>query len=560
MAGGVRKLFISNKGLDNYVDKIYENSSKALSKEEIKNNIMQELKLVVKKKHIKSISIRDNGEMRIRTNDLFISTTDTGILRKFIIGRWNIEIDWEKDIKFYADDYEKYGFISGCWGGDTVHPHISGRTHIGCLGNVEGELYKAYQLGNVRVLVILLIGYLTSVNIADSAGKYLSRCIECELDEEGNPKLIAVNPGEFVYKYKDNEFSINREYPNTYRNNREAITLNVKPAVDKEHHEYLIANHHYKCNVCGKVRNEWHLEKVKIPSKGTTYYACSECKDKIKTCDVCGDVAMANKFQRNAEGTIFCENCIKDYCSTCNLCDEVILPHGKPEEILYKILELGKCEKDLNHSTIYKSSSGKYVKKPVCDSCCNAVAQNDKLKVVFKKYNVNPLIYKVTEIDINSKVAMLTTSYEKQYKIIDIKSNFILPNCSPGSFNIYQYYNLYDCYRQVHMQKVEYNFSYELFMQKYLIALAKITRGSEDRYIDKGMQSTFTRSSLYNDWCIIPKVLLTKPWEDIGMVDNKYIMSSSNTDIMLKVTFCIPTEARQREIITNGILEEKIFV
>lgn len=197
MAGGVRKLFISDEGLIEYARYTLNKRGITLTEDSLAEEIARlkaSLQKVVKKKHIKSISIRGTGEMSIKTNQLFISTSDTGILRRFPIGSWEIVLRVEHDVLFKAQEKSIYAFNSGCWGSDTVHPHISGRTSHGCLGSAEGNIYKSHQRGDIEVLISLLIGYLTSVNIYDAAGKYLSRCLECELDDQGNPILEEKAP------------------------------------------------------------------------------------------------------------------------------------------------------------------------------------------------------------------------------------------------------------------------------------------------------------------------------------------------------------------------------
>lgn len=220
MAGGVRKLFVDELGLRAYAIEVVDNKHLESTQENVQAECMRiktELKRAVSKKDIRSISIRGNGTMVIRTNDLFISTRETGVLRKFVIGSWEITMRSGYEPYFKANDL-KYAFDSGCWGANTVHPHVSGRTHHGCLGNTEGNIYKSHQRGDIVVLISLLIGYLTSVNVVDGAGKYLSRCVEVELDNKGNPILVEDGPGVFNYKWKEaNEF-IQANKGRSYRN------------------------------------------------------------------------------------------------------------------------------------------------------------------------------------------------------------------------------------------------------------------------------------------------------------------------------------------------------
>jgi len=82
------------------------------------------------------------------------------------IGQFKITIDMRSfNIKFYNLNNRRSGF----WGGDNMHPHISS-AGVACLGNLTEMIAFATSEAKLDILIDVLIQYLQSVNLLDSAG------------------------------------------------------------------------------------------------------------------------------------------------------------------------------------------------------------------------------------------------------------------------------------------------------------------------------------------------------------------------------------------------------
>lgn len=140
----MRKLFIDNEGktvLANKIKNYYDNNNEARFADtiEAQDYLVKELDIAKNLRGVESISIPKSGNMRVRTTDLFITDSSTGIVRKFFIGNWIVEFTTDNQIKFFSQNKDELGFHSSIWGDGTVHPHISGRANRGCLGSAEAR-------------------------------------------------------------------------------------------------------------------------------------------------------------------------------------------------------------------------------------------------------------------------------------------------------------------------------------------------------------------------------------------------------------------------------------
>lgn len=560
MAGGVRKLFIDELGLTDYVSEVVNNKDLQNTPENIQAERMRitvELKRAVAKKDIKSISIRGNGTMVIRTNDLFISTRDTGVLRKFAIGSWEISMRVGYEVYFKANDL-KYAFDSGCWGEKTVHPHVSSRTHHGCLGNTEGNIYKSHQRGDIVVLISLLIGYLTSVNVSDGAGRYLSRCVEVELDNEGNPILVEASPGVFNYKAKEhNEFSKTADV----RDYRNAVSTSYGNPIDLEHHEYLLEGHANKCAMCSTVTNSWHLTKL------NNTYVCPTCKANVKFCDICGSLWFNSSGYTNGEGTLFCGECADIYKYKCNYCNANILPSGTPEEVKKKIGDMYKSPKSAAGLILTPVGAG-YATRPTCKECRKALfdapngsAVAKKVATLHKHSDVISYIRVVDTVNITDVVAMKEKRIPIYFKY-PISDMYCLPSTNQRLMKSFTHHflkhianegNIFDGAAGVRTK--------HLFGVTNLIGILRVDRGSRPKYIEVDITKVGTPPSyIKQQLMVIPKSLLAKPWEDINVVDNNYIMSFHNEKGNLDVEVAKLTEERQRELAIAALSKDRIFI
>lgn len=560
MAGGVRKLFVDEQGLRAYAIEVVDNKHLESTQENVQAECMRiktELKRAVSKKDIRSISIRGNGTMVIRTNDLFISTRETGVLRKFAIGSWEITMRLGYEPYFKANDL-KYAFDSGCWGANTVHPHVSGRTHHGCLGNTEGNIYKSHQRGDIVVLISLLIGYLTSVNVVDGAGKYLSRCVEVELDDEGNPILVEDGPGVFNYKWKEaNEFiQTNKE-----RNYRSSVTTNYSNPVDLEHHEYLLHEYDRKCEMCSTVMNSWHLTKL------NNSYVCSKCKDNVKVCDICGGMWFKSTGLANDEGTLFCKDCAYTYEYKCNYCNNYILPNGTPEEVKNKIADMYKSPKSSAGLVLTPVEAG-YTNIPTCKECRKALfdaptgsALAKKVATLHKHSDVISYIRVVDTVNITDVVAIKEEDIPAYFKY-PISDLYCLPSTNQRLMRTFTNHSLKHIANDVSIFGGSTDMKTKhLFGVTNLIGILRVDRGSRPKYIEVDITYTvIPKSYIKQQLMIIPKSLLAKPWEDINVVDNNYIMSFHNEKGNLEVEVAKLTEERQRELAIAALSKDRIFI
>lgn len=386
-----RKLFIDDVGLDRYANRVYKDSLDDDNRNyadviECRNYIMQQLKLASRLNNVQSISVLQSGIIRIRTRDLFISNSDTGILRKFFVGKWKIECDYYFNLKFRSCDIQELGFHSGCWGDNTVHPHINGRNAEGCLGNAAAPLNLYIRNGDIKAFAIYAIGYLTSVNIGDSAGRYLGSCKEVKLDEDGN----VMHDEDGNYMFIENEFNAN---------NTKCISTVFSTKVDTKHHEYITENSS-TCKICGNPFNMDKIKPFRFNDTGTCFI-CDDCSDNIKTCDCCHSIITKDDKIKSIEvnGVTICSNCVQKYLYTCVLCDTVILPDVDiTKDNVKEILVSNKSNIDFNktHTVYYSKPSQHYGNKlkvtHICTSCKELAHTNEMVKnniIMFTKAKLN---------------------------------------------------------------------------------------------------------------------------------------------------------------------------
>lgn len=400
MAG--RKLFINNDGLmqlaanllseTNAEDRAHNKSYRFQSITECQEYILKQLKVAVKMKKILSISIIKTGTVRIRTADMFISNAETGVLRKWYIGPWRIDVDKYGDIKWRPLKASTLGIRVGCWGGDrTVHPHISGKTYKACLGNAQSPLQIYYHSGEFKAFIIMLIGFLESVNIADTAGRHLLGCREVELDDNDEP--IKDEEGNYVYR---TDTEVTREYNNEELNNdygrgNMAVASTVKGMVDTKHKEYLCEGHAFKCQACGGVYNSYYKTTIKDKSY------CKDCAKDLKICDICGGMANSNSVV--VDGFTICHACNDYICRKCGTCGKPMYPKLTQDTIyiisrlisngnkkaLTKLLKdkvVTSINKNVKEDDVLSKVGACIHKEFICDDCRELAKVNETLKQI----------------------------------------------------------------------------------------------------------------------------------------------------------------------------------
>lgn len=388
---GVRRLFINNNGFDKFTENVF--STRESMKDEAfadiiecREYVMKQFKLASKLPKVSSISLTEDGEIRIRTRDLFISNSETGILRKFFVGKWKVTIALAGEYRFYPLNKNELEYDSGVWGSGTVHPHISGRSHQGCLGSAATPLQLYLKAGDIKTLVIYVLGYLESVNIDDAAGSELGYCKEVALDEEGN----VLHDEDGNYKFKSNEFDREHHY---------RIATTVSSNVDLIHHEYITVNYR-KCDMCGHTFNASYTE---ILEDGEC--VCKDCSKDMKRCAICNKLT-GKVVHDNINDMDYCENCATNYFGKCSYCDDYIFKPLDKEDIMGSIIKLTRESEKKNNYLLVKTSTdnGMHTKR-VCDACKDIIEQ-DKLPVTkmvnLKRIKIeNPMAEVLTDIPFN---------------------------------------------------------------------------------------------------------------------------------------------------------------
>ena len=385
MAG--RKLFINDAGLDRYARSVMKNTQDNEEEAyadiiECKEQIKEQLKLTANMPKIISISIIEDGSIRFRTGDLFITTGDTGRIRKFFVGKWEVEVDIYGNYKFKSKNKEELGFRSGIWGSNTVHPHISGRDGHGCLGNAQTPLQLYLKTGSVKALAMFILGYLESVNIEDSAGRYLGACKEVKLDENCN--VMHDENGNYIFI--ENEFN---------RMGVWRVSSAQRNTVDTIRKEY-VTERSKTCFSCGNGFNADIMETVM--KDGETCAVCPECKDKYKKCDLCGEYTTSVK---DFNGVSICDHCLKAFFPKCSVCGVYIVPKDITKDNIDDVLKNNLLNYDYLRNTLgYTEQDGNVNRVGVCDTCKDIVHRSANLKdyfVKFKRAEVSERLFDVLQ-------------------------------------------------------------------------------------------------------------------------------------------------------------------
>lgn len=386
--GGIRKLFISNKGFDNFAESIYNTTKE--NKEQAfpdiiacRDYIMSQFKLASKLSKVASISLTDNGELRIRTNDLFISDSSTGKLRKFFVGKWKVTTTVDGAYYFSSANKKELGFNSDIWGEGTVHPHISGRSNYGCLGNAEAPLQLYLKTGSIKTLVIYILGYLESVNIQDSAGVSLGYCHEVALDDNGN----VLHDENGNYKFISNEFDRERNHK---------VTTAISPNVDTIHHEYITCNGY----VCDKCRKGFNKTYIRRDTNGNYY--CKECIKDMKTCSLCGQVAVTH-IHDNVNDLDYCENCANTLFNKCTFCKEYMFPKINKDDLENEIIRIRHIANLKNNFIIARKDN--FMRLATCCDSCKSLIMGDKLNSI-KPIKFNRLQVANTLVDMPEEIPL----------------------------------------------------------------------------------------------------------------------------------------------------------
>lgn len=371
-----RKLYIDDGGLAIYAESVAKylnnkyNMGTTVDNERAK--IYTELKLAVENEKIKSITVNKDGQIIIKTNELII--TEPTLKRKFYVGSYEIRCHFYGTFKFKSiSNFKDYlQFNSPCWSCKTVHPHIKSTTGHACLGNAETPMLLFIQQGEIRALISIIIGYLETVNINDSAGKYVGCLPELELDDNGNPIVLDSNADTLEARYLIRTDTVFTREEMCCSNDRGIRGITKSK-------EYALASSKY-CECCGDLFNSWEIHDY-INDYG---WVCKECYKDLKICDVCGRIIKNNSEYKTHNDILFCDACATRLLVECAQCGDIIT--GITKEDLDKITpnnydaKYNAIQDSIEPHSVYivdNKLDNKYIY--LCDTCKPTIKSNPVL-------------------------------------------------------------------------------------------------------------------------------------------------------------------------------------
>lgn len=164
-------------------EKMLSSNTDAFAELEITLN--KELEIMANNKMIKKVEIDEQGLIIAHTEMIYSNVLGKdNKVRRYRFGEYQLKIDVSNgEVKFInANNKDKR---HSCWGDKCHHPHVNeqGNACLGSASTLIMDCVDRYQWG---VLADVLINYLQSVNIDDSAGKYYIRWDE--VDNDGKKK------------------------------------------------------------------------------------------------------------------------------------------------------------------------------------------------------------------------------------------------------------------------------------------------------------------------------------------------------------------------------------
>ena len=274
-----------------------------ITKEKIRKNnddkkfkkIKEQIKIIKEMEIVDSVEFIEDA-MYIKTNFVYATDEDDN---RFKMNKYSIQIKPSKlDIRVYGL-VEEYNRESAFTQHDP-HPHVSGNTGKPCWGNTEIMLVELFEQEQYDIIVQIVIDYLQSFNIDDSAGKYI-RNWDC-VDEDDD---IIENP-----------------YDNM-------ATCNCCGCVLEEDDVYIC----YDCGATICIDCMSYInDEVVCDNCLNEHYTFSEIEDRyidndeVETCECCNGIFSSDNYDRieAEDGSVFCsEDCaINARYSKCYWCDE----------------------------------------------------------------------------------------------------------------------------------------------------------------------------------------------------------------------------------------------
>ena len=137
---------------------------------EIEDTLNKELALIISNKKVADVNINSDGYIVVQTKEIFANVlAKDNITRRYRFGEFDISIDVSNgSIRFInRNNVDKRHSV---WGDKCNHPHVN-EGGEGCLGNASTLIMDCVDRYQWGVLADILINYLESVNVDDSAGK-----------------------------------------------------------------------------------------------------------------------------------------------------------------------------------------------------------------------------------------------------------------------------------------------------------------------------------------------------------------------------------------------------
>lgn len=149
----------------------------------LEETLNKELQVMIANKKINDVEIDDNGFIIVNTETIFSNVLGRDkVARRYRFGEYKINIDVSNgSVKFYNKN--KSDLRYSAWGSKCHHPHVSenGQACLGSASSLIMDCVDRYQWG---ILADVLVNYLESVNVEDTAGKNFYNWDE--VDKEGN--------------------------------------------------------------------------------------------------------------------------------------------------------------------------------------------------------------------------------------------------------------------------------------------------------------------------------------------------------------------------------------
>lgn len=240
----------------------------------------KEIRLIEKHKSCKKISF-DSEESRIciETNDLIIHEPITE--KNFFLGNMVIYIPTNTEYEIIMENpkNQRLGYDDQMMN----HPHTF-NSGLSCFGNISTQIVLYRNTYDYYALYLLLLSFLKTCNINDSAGMFVASWDEC--DEDGN--IIDTTLEQRVLLEDGRILSEWYTCSNCY------TLLDVDDV--------------YECTKCGNIYcrdcAEWHNDRP--------YCGC--CYDNLSVCTECGKPIDTDndEYEMDEYDELICEDCAEE--------------------------------------------------------------------------------------------------------------------------------------------------------------------------------------------------------------------------------------------------------